>query len=88
MAHFSRVEIITTNAEGHMDREVIALADLHATMVRLGSYDTGFKGPIHLREGLRGLPKFKGFAGPKYGREGDEDLVRYEDSASFERLSR
>jgi hypothetical protein len=41
-----------------------------------------------LREELRGLPVFKGFAGPSWGGiEGGETIVRYEDWNAYNILS-
>lgn len=76
-----------------VDKDMIStwveVEDLTAAMEVRGFKPNGKKGAEHLRECLRGQPKFDGIYGPMYGRdENGNDALRYEDQASYDILSR
>lgn len=84
-----KVQIVQMADDYNMVSSWVELQDLEAAMAVRGAQPTGQVGGDHLRECLRGKPKFTGFCGPMYGvtPEG-EDAVRYEDAQSYDILSR
>lgn len=82
------VKLVQT-VDGVMIVSETALENIEAFMSVRGFEPTGRvqperSGNIEFREEIQGQPEFKGLAGPSYGGPG---IVRYEDWASYERLS-
>lgn len=83
----TRAQIVYMEGDD-MHSVIVPLADLEAAMAKRGAKPSGHFGGDHLRVELRGHPKFFGFHGPQWGKQGDEPLVRYEDARSSDILSR
>jgi hypothetical protein len=69
--------------EGHFIPTEVAIEDIIPAMEVRGAQMTGFCNRRGIREELRGLPVFSGFAGPMW----DGDAIRYESSEAYNMLS-
>lgn len=84
--------LLVQMVEGQMITSETAIENIDAFMSVREFTPTGFKPEtasfghktINVREEIAGQPTYKELAGPSYGGEG---VVRYEDWASYERLS-
>ena len=69
--------------------EIIDAADTIGAFEDRGYRYRGDETGAHLREELRGQPKFDGLCGPMWGGTSNgQPVIRYEDWASYELLSR
>lgn len=84
-----KVQVVTNSAHDARWIEAKDNADLVRQMTKLGFIVSDKVGGGHLKEILRGKPKFTNIYGPMYGETADgEPAVRYEDQGSYDLLSR
>lgn len=81
-------QIVTADAEGNLASQTFETPDPLAAFEVRGYKPTGHVGGNHLREELRGQPKFHGLLGPMWGGFKDgAPVIRYEGQAAYDILS-
>lgn len=81
-------EIVTMDEHDQFITAKFHTDDPEAAFAIRGFEPTGKVGGDHLRQELRGQPKFHGLLGPMYGGAHDgEPIIRYEDQRSYSTLS-
>lgn len=80
--------IVTTDDAGKLQSQTFATDDPAAAFEVRGYAPTGKVGGDHLREELRGQPKFHGLLGPMWGGlDEGVPVVRYEAQDAYDILS-